>query len=123
VGLSSHLHHKGSKLSGGQKQRTVIARALAKDSPIILADEPTGNLDSATSREIIELLREVSKDKLLIVVTHNFEQVEEQLSREPRPLPTLRLNPEVKNIFDFGINDFEIVDYNPHPTIKAPISY
>ena len=84
VGLSSHLHHKGSKLSGGQKQRTVIARALAKDSPIILADEPTGNLDSATSREIIELLREVSKDKLLIVVTHNFEQVEEYATRHVR---------------------------------------
>ena len=84
VGLSSHVKHKGSKLSGGQKQRTVIARALAKDSPIILADEPTGNLDSATSREIIELLREVSKDKLLIVVTHNFEQVEEYATRHIR---------------------------------------
>ena len=84
VGLSSHLHHKGSKLSGGQKQRTVIARALAKDSPIILADEPTGNLDSATSAEIIQLLREVSRDKLLIVVTHNFEQVEEYATRHIR---------------------------------------
>ena len=73
VGLSSHLKHKGSKLSGGQKQRTVIARALAKDSPIILADEPTGNLDSATSKEIIDLLRRVSQDKLVIVVTHNFD--------------------------------------------------
>ncbi len=75
VGLSSHIHHKGSRLSGGQKQRTVIARALAKDSPIILADEPTGNLDSATSEEIINLLREISRDKLLIMVTHNFDQV------------------------------------------------
>ncbi len=84
VGLSSHLKQKGSKLSGGQKQRTVIARALAKDSPIILADEPTGNLDSSTSKEIIELLREVSKDKLLIVVTHNFEQVEECATRHIR---------------------------------------
>ncbi len=84
VGLSSHIKHKGSKLSGGQKQRTVIARALAKDSPIILADEPTGNLDSATSAEIIELLREVSRDKLLIVVTHNFEQVESCATRHIR---------------------------------------
>ena len=84
VGLSSHVKQKGSKLSGGQKQRTVIARALAKDSPIILADEPTGNLDSATSKEIIELLREVSKDKLLIVVTHNFEQVEDYATRHVR---------------------------------------
>ena len=84
VGLSSHIKQKGSKLSGGQKQRTVIARALAKDSPIILADEPTGNLDSVTSKEIISLLREVSKDKLLIVVTHNFEQVEEHATRHIR---------------------------------------
>ncbi len=84
VGLTSHVKHKGSKLSGGQKQRTVIARALAKDSPIILADEPTGNLDSQTSREIIELLKEVSKDKLLIVVTHNFDQVEAHATRHIR---------------------------------------
>ena len=84
VGLSGHLRQKGSKLSGGQKQRTVIARALAKDSPIILADEPTGNLDSATGKEIIELLREVSKDKLVIVVTHNFEQVEYCATRHIR---------------------------------------
>ena len=84
VGLTSHVKHKGSKLSGGQKQRTVIARALAKNSPIILADEPTGNLDSQTSREIIELLREVSRDKLLIVVTHNFSEVEEYATRHVR---------------------------------------
>ena len=84
VGLSSHIGQKGSRLSGGQKQRTVIARALAKDSPIILADEPTGNLDSTTSAEIIELLREVSRDKLLIVVTHNFEQVEACATRHIR---------------------------------------
>ena len=84
VGLRSHMKHKGSHLSGGQKQRTVIARALAKESPIILADEPTGNLDSETSKEIIQLLRDVSKDKLLIVVTHNFDQVEEVATRHIR---------------------------------------
>ena len=84
VGLASHVNHKGSKLSGGQKQRTVIARALAKDSPIILADEPTGNLDFNTSKEIIELLREVSEEKLVIVVTHNFEQVEQCATRHIR---------------------------------------
>ena len=84
VGMKDHLKHRGSKLSGGQKQRTVIARALAKDSPIILADEPTGNLDAETSREIIALLREVSRDKLLIVVTHNFEQVQEYATRHVR---------------------------------------
>ena len=84
VGLSTHINQKGSRLSGGQKQRTVIARALAKDSPIILADEPTGNLDSTTSAEIIELLREVSRDKLLIMVTHNFDQVEKCATRHIR---------------------------------------
>lgn len=84
VGLKDRVNQKGSKLSGGQKQRTVIARALAKDSPIILADEPTGNLDSKTSEEIIKLLKEVSKDKLLIVVTHNFEQVENCATRHIR---------------------------------------
>lgn len=84
VGLESHIHHKGSKLSGGQKQRTVIARALAKDSPIILADEPTGNLDSKSSEEIIRLLREVSRDKLVIIVTHNYEQVEAYATRHIR---------------------------------------
>ena len=84
VGLESHIQHKGSKLSGGQKQRTVIARALAKDSPIILADEPTGNLDSATSKEIIELLSEVSRDKLLIVVTHDFDELDGYATRHVR---------------------------------------
>ena len=84
VGLKKHMRQKGSQLSGGQKQRTVIARALAKDSPIILADEPTGNLDAETSREIIALLREVSKDKLLIMVTHSYDQVAEFATRHVR---------------------------------------
>lgn len=84
VGMDKHLKQKGSKLSGGQKQRCVIARALAKDSPIILADEPTGNLDAQSSKEIIELLREVSKDKLLIIVTHNFDEVEAYATRHIR---------------------------------------
>ena len=84
VGLTKYKKQKGSHLSGGQKQRTVIARALAKDSPIILADEPTGNLDSETSAEIIKLLREVSVGKLLIMVTHNFDQVADVATRHVR---------------------------------------
>ncbi len=84
VGMEGHIQHKGSKLSGGQKQRTVIARALAKDSPIILADEPTGNLDSKSSAEIIELLREISEEKLVIIVTHNFDEVEHCATRHIR---------------------------------------
>jgi putative ABC transport system permease protein len=84
VGLEKHVHHKATKLSGGQKQRVVIARALAKDCPIIAADEPTGNLDSDSSRQIMELLREIAKDKLVIVVTHEFDQVREHATRKLR---------------------------------------
>ncbi len=84
VGLTEFRHHKGSKLSGGQKQRTVIARALAKDSPIILADEPTGNLDSQSAKEVIALLREISREKLVVIVTHSFDQVAEYATREIR---------------------------------------
>ena len=81
VGLIKQINQRGSKLSGGEKQRTVIARALAKDAPIILADEPTGNLDVKSSREIAKLLKDVSKDKLVIVVTHNPEFFVEYATR------------------------------------------
>lgn len=73
VGLGGHEHRKISELSGGQKQRVAIARALVKNSEIILADEPTGNLDSFTSDEIYELLQEISRDKLVVVVSHDEE--------------------------------------------------
>lgn len=82
VDLYKFRNTKVSKLSGGQKQRVAIARCLAKDCPIILADEPTGNLDSRSSRSIIKLLSEISKDKLVIIVTHNYEQVEEYVTRK-----------------------------------------
>lgn len=82
VGLLSHKNHKASKLSGGQKQRAVIARALAKDCPIIVADEPTGNLDSTSGAQVLKLLHDISHDKLVIVVTHDFEQVEEYATRK-----------------------------------------
>ena len=84
VGLTSHKNHKAAKLSGGQKQRTVIARALAKDCPIIVADEPTGNLDSETGKQILDLLHEISKDKLVVVVTHTYSQVEPYATRRIR---------------------------------------
>ncbi|PAT02028.1 hypothetical protein CI105_03975 [Candidatus Izimaplasma bacterium ZiA1] len=84
VGLTSHVHHKASKLSGGQKQRCVIARALAKDCPIIVADEPTGNLDSESSEKIIGLLKEISEDKLVIVVTHNYDEIKNHATRKIR---------------------------------------
>lgn len=81
VGLWELRNKKVSKLSGGQKQRVAIARALAKETPIIVADEPTGNLDQASAKAIFELLNEISKDKLVIVVTHNFEQVSPYATR------------------------------------------
>lgn len=81
VGLTRQMNQRGSKLSGGEKQRTVIARALAKDAPIILADEPTGNLDVKASREIAKLLKDISGNKLVIVVTHNPEFFAEYATR------------------------------------------
>ena len=71
VGLKDHAHKKPNQLSGGQMQRVAIARALANDPDIILADEPTGALDSTTSVQIMDLIKEISKDKLVIMVTHN----------------------------------------------------
>ncbi len=71
VGLKDHAHKKPNQLSGGQMQRVAIARALANDPDIILADEPTGALDSKTSVQIMELIQEIAKDKLVIMVTHN----------------------------------------------------
>jgi ABC-type lipoprotein export system ATPase subunit len=82
VGLAEYAKTKVSKLSGGQKQRVSIARALAKETDIIVADEPTGNLDSASADGIVQLLSDISKDKLVIVVTHNFDQFESYATRK-----------------------------------------
>ena len=81
VDLYKYRHTKVSKLSGGMKQRVAIARCLAKDAPIIIADEPTGNLDSKNAKSVLKLLYEISKYKLVIVVTHNFEQISEYATR------------------------------------------
>lgn len=81
VGLYELRNRRVSRLSGGQKQKVAIARALAKETPIIVADEPTGNLDKEAAREIFKLLSEISKDKLVVVVTHNLEQVEKYATR------------------------------------------
>ena len=81
VGLKDHAHKKPNQLSGGQMQRVAIARALVNDPEIILADEPTGALDSVTSVQIMELIKEISKDKLVIMVTHNRELAEDYATR------------------------------------------
>ncbi len=81
VGLKDHAYKKPNELSGGQMQRVAIARALVNNPDIILADEPTGALDSTTSVQIMELIKEISKDKLVIMVTHNPELAEKYSSR------------------------------------------
>ena len=81
VGLSEYKNRKVSRLSGGQKQRVAIARALAKDTKILVADEPTGNLDSASAAGIVDLLTEIAADKLVVVVTHNYDQFRDHATR------------------------------------------
>lgn len=86
VGLGDQLRKKPNQMSGGQMQRVAIARALVNDPEILLADEPTGALDSQTSVQIMDILKEISKDKLIIMVTHNPELAEQYASRTIRLL-------------------------------------
>lgn len=81
VGLGKQLHKKPNQMSGGQMQRVAIARALVNDPEILLADEPTGALDSETSIQVMDLLKEVAKDRLVVMVTHNPELAEEYANR------------------------------------------
>ncbi len=82
VGMTKYTKTRASRLSGGQKQRVAIARALAKDAPIIVADEPTGNLDSKSAAIVMEALHKISREKLVVIVTHNYDQVEPYVSRK-----------------------------------------
>lgn len=102
VGLEDHIYKKPNQMSGGQMQRVAIARALINNPDILLADEPTGALDSETSVQIMELLKEISKDKLVIMVTHNPELAEKYSTR-------------VINLLDGKI----INDTNPYEYITA----
>ena len=107
VGLKDHIHKKPNQLSGGQMQRVAIARALANDPDIILADEPTGALDTATSVQIMDLIKEIAKDKLVIMVTHNPELAHTYADRtvefkdgevvsDSNPLPDKEINSKYK---------------------------
>ena len=101
VGLKDHIHKKPNQLSGGQMQRVAIARALVNNPDIILADEPTGALDTKTSIQVMEILKKISKDKLIIMVTHNPELAEKYSSRIIRILDgviTEDSNPITENI-------------------------
>lgn len=101
VGLKDHIHKKPNQLSGGQMQRVAIARALANNPEILLCDEPTGALDSTTSIQIMDLIKEVAKDRLVIMVTHNPELAEEYADRIIR------------------FSDGKIID-DTHPHIERP---
>ena len=115
VGLSKYRRTKASRLSGGQKQRVAIARALAKNAPIIVADEPTGNLDSASAQTVMETLAKVSRDKLVVIVTHNYEQAEPYVTRkltmhdgkiiEDKKVAPARLNSEEDYLAAVGAYD------------------
>ena len=104
MGLKDHIYKKPNQLSGGQMQRVSIARALVNDPDIILADEPTGALDSNTSVQIMELLKEVSKTKLVIMVTHNPELAKNYATR-------------IINIKDGKVVD----DTNPYKDVKSKV--
>ena len=84
VGILDRKDNRATQLSSGQKQRLAIARALAKNTEIIVADEPTGNLDVENGKAILELLSSLSKDKLILLVTHNYEQAEPYITRKVR---------------------------------------
>ena len=81
VDLEGYGNRKPNELSGGQQQRVAIARALAKQSRIILADEPTGNLDKNTTKQILDILKEISKTKLIILVSHNVDDANKYADR------------------------------------------
>ncbi len=89
VGLGSQLKKRPGEMSGGQMQRVAIARAIVNDPDIILADEPTGALDTETSIQVMEILKEISKDRLVIMVTHNPELAEKYSTRIIRVLDGL----------------------------------
>ena len=122
VGLGGFEHKKVSQLSGGQKQRVAVARALIKNSAFILADEPTGNLDSNNSKEIFKLLKEISADKLVIVVSHDQASCKKYGDR----IITLRDGKiiddvQLKKKLDYSLTQTPIqCEKNKH---KLPLSY
>jgi len=95
VGLGKRVTHKPRELSGGEQQRVAIARALANDPPLVLADEPTGNLDSKTGQLIYELLKEIARERTVVVVTH--AQVFAQMADRVVDITDGRLVPDTKS--------------------------
>lgn len=117
VGLKDHIHKKPTQMSGGQMQRVAIARALINNPDILLADEPTGALDSETSVQIMGLLKEIAKDKLVIMVTHNPELAEQYSTRIIRVL-----DGKIKDDSD-PYDDFDVVPTKEKKGKKVSMSF
>ena len=120
VDMTAYTKTKASKLSGGQKQRVAIARALAKNAPVIVADEPTGNLDSASAEKVMETLHRISKDRLVVIVTHNYEQAAPYVTRkitmhDGRIIEDKRIQPAAGDL-----SDDEMESYL-HPEEERPV--
>ena len=126
VGLGDQLKKRPSEMSGGQMQRVAIARALVNDPDIILADEPTGALDSETSVQIMEILKEVAKNRLVIMVTHNPELAEEYSTRIIRMLDGKLLSdsnpPSVQELIQLQEKDLERLG-NPSRAKKPSMKF
>lgn len=113
VGLADQIKKKPNQMSGGQMQRVAIARALVNEPDILLADEPTGALDSETSVQIMEILKEIAKDKLIIMVTHNPDLAEEYASRTIRLLDG--------NVIDDS-DPYEVAEYSTAAAKKEKVA-
>lgn len=109
VDLEGLGNRKPNELSGGQKQRVAIARALVKEPDIILADEPTGNLDSATSTQIFDLLKELSKDKLVVVVSHDAESAKKYADRIIEFKDGIIINDVDNNESEYKDEEFKLI--------------
>jgi len=117
VGLGDHIHKKPNQMSGGQMQRVAIARALINNPDILLADEPTGALDSETSVQIMKLLKKISKDKLVIMVTHNPELAKEYSSR----IISLKDGVIIDDTNPY--DGSEVIEYNDKKSKKTSMSF
>ena len=121
VGLEEHMHKRPNQLSGGQMQRVAIARALVNDPEILLADEPTGALDSTTSVQIMDLLKDIAKNKLVIMVTHNPDLAKEYANR----IINLKDGKIISdtNPYDGKINTKETKKANDNKSKKTKMSF
>ena len=121
VGLKNHINKKPNQLSGGQMQRVAIARAIVNDPEILLADEPTGALDTETSKEIMKLLHDISKTKLVIMVTHNKDLAEEYSTRIVGIKDGAIINDT--NPYDGKVNTKQSLETNKAKTKKTSMSF